>query len=264
MNHTDVTKLSVKEATEQVNRLRDEIRQHDHLYYVLATPKISDLEYDRLLSSLKQLEEAFPQLVTSDSPTQRIGDQPLGHLEQVQHRQPMLSIDNTYSVEDLKKYGERVVGLLESEEPEWVVELKIDGVAVSLIYEEGQLVQALTRGNGKLGDDITHNIRTIADVPLRLVGKKLPELLEVRGEVYMLNSDLVKLNERQLESGGTLYANTRNVTAGSVRLLDPRQCAERPLHVFCHGVGAIEGVQAQNYIDFLDEIRRYGLYCQAV
>lgn len=259
MTDKEMSRWSLDEAIRRAEELRREIRHHDHLYYIEARPEVSDLEYDRLMGELKRIETHHPQLVTPDSPTQRIGDQPLAHLKQVEHRQPMLSIDNTYSVEDLRKYGERVVGLLDGEQPEWVVELKIDGVAVSLVYEQGQLTRALTRGNGKVGDDITHNIRTVADVPLRLFGKQPPDLLEVRGEVYMLNSDLAKLNERQLEQGGTLYANTRNVTAGSVRLLDPRQCAERPLHVFCHGAGAMKGVAATNYVDFLDEIRHYGL-----
>ncbi|MDG2380935.1 MAG: NAD-dependent DNA ligase LigA [Pirellulaceae bacterium] len=244
---------------EEIKQLRDEIRQHDHQYYVKAGPTISDLEYDRLLERLKQLESEHPELVTADSPTQRVGDQPVGYLTQVDHRVPMLSIDNTYSVEELRKYGERIVKLLDGEQPEWVVELKIDGVAASIGYEQGQLSFALTRGNGRTGDDITHNLRTVGDVPLRLIGKTVPAMLEVRGEVFMMNSDLVRLNERQQAKGATPYANTRNVTAGSIRLLDPRVCAERTLHVFCHGVGYVEGLKAKTHMEFLDEIRAYGL-----
>ena len=246
-------------AREEIEKLKDEIRRHDKLYYVLAAPEISDLEYDRLVERLKKLERDHPDLVTADSPTQRVGDQPIAHLRQVEHRVPMLSIDNTYSVEEVRKFGDRVVGLLDGDPPEWVVELKIDGVAVSLIYENGQLVHGLTRGNGSIGDDITHNIRTVADVPLKLIGDAVPPLLEVRGEVFMLNSDLVKLNERQRDRGDPPYANTRNLTAGTVKLLDSRLCAQRPLHVFCHGVGAVEGIKARTYTEFLAEIQSYGL-----
>lgn len=210
--------MSVREEIEQ---LRGEIRQHDHRYYVESSPTISDLEYDRLLDRLKQLEADHPEWVTTDSPTQRIGDQPVAHLNQIDHRMPMLSIDNTYGVEELRKYGDRVAKMLDGEQPEWVVELKIDGVAASIVYEQGQLSFALTRGNGRTGDDITHNVRTIGDLPLRLIGDSFPSVLEVRGEVFMTNSDLVRLNEQQQAKGAPPYANTRNVTAGSIRLLDP-------------------------------------------
>jgi len=239
--------------------LRDEIRYHDRKYYAEAAPEISDLEYDRLMDRLKTLEAKHPELVTPDSPTQRIGDQPVERLEQVEHRVPMLSIENTYSLEDLKKYGQRTAKLLSGEPIEWVVELKIDGVAVSLLYEEGRLARGVTRGNGRIGDDITHNVRTIRDVPLRLHGEHIPPVLEVRGEVYMTNSDLVALNETQRRKGEPPFANTRNVTAGSVRLLDPRLSAERRLRLFCHGVGYVEGLRSQTHMEFLDELRGYGL-----
>jgi DNA ligase (NAD+) len=229
------------------------------MYYVEAAPEISDLQYDRLMDRLKTLEAKHPELVTSDSPTQRIGDQPVEGLDQTEHRVPMLSIDNTYSLEELKKYGQRTAKLLSGEPIEWVVELKIDGVAVSLLYEQGRLARGVTRGNGRVGDDVTHNIRTIRDVPLRLQGGRVPPVLEVRGEVYMTNSDLVLLNEAQRRKGEPPFANTRNVTAGSVRLLDPRLCAERRLRLFCHGVGSVEGLRSQTHMEFLDELRGYGL-----
>ncbi len=243
----------------RIGKLRDEIRRHDYLYYVAAAPEISDLQYDRLMQDLQDLEAQHPELITADSPTQRIGDQPIGQLRQVEHRVPMLSIDNTYSVDDLKRYGHRILGLLDGEQPEWVVELKVDGVAVALMYENGELAYALSRGNGRVGDDITHNMRTVADVPLRLLGDSPPPVLEVRGEVYMRNSDLVRLNQQQRERGEPPFANTRNVTAGSVRLLDPRLCAQRPLHLFCHGMGYAEGLHATNHMEFLDEIQACGL-----
>ena len=243
----------------EIAKLCEEIRNHDRKYYVEAAPEISDLEYDRLIDRLKSLEAEHPELVAPDSPTQRIGDRPVEGLEQVEHRVPMLSIDNTYSIEELRKYEERTAKLLPKESIEWVVELKIDGVAVSLVYEDGQLVRGVTRGNGRVGDDITHNVRTVSGVPLRLSGDAVPSVLEVRGEIYMTNSDLVKLNQAQERKGEQPYANTRNVTAGSIRLLDPRICAERGLRFFGHGVGQADGLRGQTHMEFLDELRGYGL-----
>jgi DNA ligase (NAD+) len=244
---------------QEIQRLRDEIRYHDRKYYVEAQPEISDRDYDRLLQQLKALETQHPGLITPDSPTQRIGDQPIAGLTQVPHRVPMLSIENTYNTAELREFAARTSRLLPGERIEWVVELKIDGAAVALVYEDGILVRALTRGNGVLGDDITHNIRTIGDVPLRLSGPDVPRVLEVRGEVYTTNSDLVALNERQRAAGLPPYANPRNLAAGAMRMLDPRICATRRLRVFCHGVGYCEGLRADNHMDFLSEIGRYGL-----
>ncbi len=243
----------------EIARLREEIARHDRKYYVEAAPEISDLKYDRLMERLKQLEAEHPDLITPDSPTQRVGEQPVEGLQQVDHRVPMLSIENTYSIEELKKYGERVAKLLPGEKIEWVVELKIDGVAIALIYENGLLTRGITRGNGRVGDDITHNVRTVKGIPLRLSGKKVPPVLEVRGEIYMTNSDLVVLNQAQQAKGEPLFANTRNVTAGSVRLLDPRICAQRRLRFFAHSVGLTEGLKARTHMEFLEELRDYGI-----
>jgi DNA ligase (NAD+) len=248
-----------KDPAAEIAALRDQIRHHDYKYYVEAAPEISDRDYDKLLERLKQLEAAHPELITPDSPTQRIGDQPVSELPQVEHRVPMLSIENTYSLDDLKKFGERTAKLLSGEPIEWVVELKVDGVAVSLVYEDGLLVRGVTRGNGRVGDDVTHNIRTIHDVPLQLFGKEFPRILEPRGEIYMTNSDLVRLNERQKAEGKPLFANTRNVCAGSIRQLDPRICAERRLRFFCHSVGDREGLEAETHMDFLKEMTGYGI-----
>lgn len=247
------------DPAKEIARLREEIAHHDRKYYVEAAPEISDLDYDRLMERLKRLEAEHPELIVPDSPTQRVGDQPVEGLHEVPHRVPMLSIDNTYAIDELRAYGRRTEKLLAGELVEWVVELKIDGVAVSLLYEGGRLVRGVTRGNGAVGDDITHNIRTIRDVPLRLVEDDVPEVLEVRGEVYMTNSDLVRLNERQQAAGKPPFANTRNVTAGSIRQLDPRICAERNLRVFCHGVGHVEGLQAKTHMEFLEGLKRWGL-----
>ncbi len=243
----------------EIEQLRNEIREHDHLYYVQAAPRISDLEYDRLIDRLKHWERLHPDLITSDSPTQRVGDAPVAGLEQVAHRVPMLSIDNTYNEEELLAYFHRIEKLLEGEEIEWVVELKIDGVAASILYEQGVLVRAVTRGNGEVGDDITHNIRTVGGVPLRLRGDTVPESLEVRGEVYMTNSDLVLLNESRAAAGEPAFKNTRNVTAGTIRLLDAKLCAQRKLRFFCHGVGFIDDLQVSSHMEFLERIQAMGI-----
>ncbi len=246
-------------AADRVSRLRAEIQEHDRRYYREAAPIITDLEYDRLLSELRSLEDAHPDLRSPDSPTQRLGDQPLESLAAVRHRLPMLSIENTYSIAELRAYCESVAKQLDGEPIAWVVELKIDGVAVSLTYEDGLLVQAATRGNGEVGDDITHNARTIRDIPLRLAGAHPPRRLEVRGEIYMENAALGRLNARQAARGEPPFKNTRNVAAGTIRLLDARICAERELRFFCHGVGACDGLRADNHLDFLEEIRGLGL-----
>ncbi len=243
---------------DEIERLRQSIRQHDYQYYVLASPEISDLEYDQLLRSLEQLESQHPEWITADSPTQRVGDAPVGSLASVSHQVPMLSIENTYNAAEVHQFADRVAKLLGQEAVEWVVELKIDGVAVSLLYEQGQFVQGVTRGDGRVGDDITHNLRTIVDLPLRLQDNP-PPLLEVRGEIYMRNSDLVRLNAEQTERGEAIFANTRNVTAGSIRLLDSRICAQRRLRLFCHGVGRSTGLTERTHMEFLEHLRRFGL-----
>ncbi len=211
------------------------------------------------MERLKKLEAQHPELVTPDSPTQRVGGEPVGELATVEHLVPMLSIENTYSREELRAYGMRVRKLLGNEPVEWVVEWKIDGVAVSLLYEDGLLIRGATRGDGRIGDDITHNVRTVRGIPLRLLGHQVPRILEIRGEIYMTNSDLVELNQRQKEKGLPPFANTRNVTAGTIRLLDPKLCAERRLRFFCHGVGYAEGLKARTHIEFLKEMASYGI-----
>ena len=239
----------------RIARLRDEIRHHDRKYYVEAAPEISDREYDRLIDELRGLETTHPDLVTPDSPTQRVGDEPVPQLRPVRHRVPMMSIDNTYGVDDLAAWGKRVEKLLAEaghDGPiEWVLELKIDGVAMSLTYDEGRLALGATRGNGVTGDDVTHNVRTIHGVPLVLALAKPPDSIEIRGEVYMTNSNLVTLNEAQTAAGLPPFANTRNVVAGSIRLLDPREAAERPLRFFCHGVGDATGLGAASQTELL-------------
>ena len=236
---------------QRIHALKQEIRRHDALYYVDAAPEISDLEYDRLMLELKQLESLHPELATDDSPTRRLGDAPVKELTSHPHGSPMLSIENTYSVEELRAFGSRAVKALQGDAAAWIVEYKVDGVALSLTYENGILVRGLTRGDGRVGDDVTHNVRTMLDIPVSLKSSSPPPLIEIRGEAYMANSDLVRLNELQKQAGLAPYANTRNVTAGAIRLLDPKICATRRLRFFAHGLGAGKDELTNTHWDFL-------------
>lgn len=241
-----------------INGLREQLRDYDRRYRI-GEPIISDLEYDRLLEKLRKLELESGEPIPPDSPTQRLGSDLDNRFEAVRHRVPMLSIENTYSIGELRDYGRRIEKLLDGVPTSWIVELKVDGVAASLIYEDGLLVQGLTRGDGVFGDDITDNVRTLRDIPLRLTTRNPPKVLEVRGEIYMRNSDLVRLNERQQAAGQSTFANTRNVTAGSIKQKKSKICAERPLRFFAHSVGLCEGITATNHFDFLKELISYGI-----
>ncbi len=229
------------EAESRVATLRAAIREHDYNYYVLAAPTISDQEYDRLFRELQELERAFPDLVTPDSPTQRVGGQPLEGFKQVRHAVPMLSIDNTYSEGDLREFDARVARGLGGEAYAYVVDPKVDGVAVSLRYEEGRLVLAATRGDGTTGDDITENARTIRAIPLQLRdGDGLPSVLEIRGEVYWPVPAFNAFNAARREAGEPTFANPRNATAGTLKQLDSRIVAQRRLAFMAHGFGQAE------------------------
>jgi DNA ligase (NAD+) len=217
---------------ERIEELRALIRHHDYKYYVEAAPEISDYEYDQLFKELKRLEEENPHLITPDSPTQRVSGFVQEGFSQVRHTRPMLSLENAFSLNEVKEFMERTERNL-GYNPEYVVELKIDGVGVSLTYEEGVLKMGATRGDGVVGDDITVNIRTISSIPLKLL-ERAPKHLEVRGEVYILRSDLETINRKRRDAGAAPFANTRNATAGSLHLLDPAEVAERPLRCFIH------------------------------
>jgi DNA ligase (NAD+) len=247
-----------KEAPKRMEQLRGEIRKHDRLYYEEASPVISDREYDHLYKELVDLETQFPDLVTPDSPTQRVGGKPLKAFEQVPHLIPMLSLDNTYSEEEVENFYARIQRLLPNERIPVVIEPKVDGVAVSLIYENGRLRQAATRGDGNVGDDITQNIRTIRSVPERLRGTA-PKLLEVRGEVYMDKQGFEKLNDERREAGLPLFANPRNAAAGSLKQLDPAIVAKRPLGVLLYGTGATEGVDVDLHSEIFPLFKKLGL-----
>lgn len=225
-----------------IDRLRGEIRRHDYLYYVAARPEISDQRYDELLSRLRALEEASGEPIPPDSPTQRVGGQPLDEFETVAHAVPMLSVDNTYGADELRAFAVRVGKALGDEPWEYVVDPKIDGVAVSLRYENGVLAQALTRGDGKKGDDITLNIRTLRSVPLRLVGAGVPRTLEIRGEVVWPIADFEEYNRRREAERGQGFANPRNAAAGTLKQLDPAKVADRGLIFVAHSLGESDGL----------------------
>jgi len=249
-----------QDVSKQIERLREKIREHDYLYYVLNQPKISDRQYDKLFTELKQLEVANPRLITVDSPTQRVSGQPLEGFRTVRHTIPMLSIDNTYNADELKAFDNRVTKQLDGKDYDYVIELKIDGVAISLRYEQGALVTAATRGNGEVGDDVTANVRTIRAVPLVLMGGgNIPAMLEVRGEVYMPTSSFVELNRLRAEAGEPAFANPRNATAGSLKLLDARITAVRNLSFFAYATGQASQPLAANHYESLGRFKELGL-----
>jgi DNA ligase (NAD+) len=249
------------DVRKRIESLRDEIREHDYLYYVLNQPRISDEQYDKLFAELKKLEAEHPNLVTPDSPTQRVAGRPIEGFKTVRHAVPMLSIDNTYSADELKAFDERVHKQLETSDYTYVVELKIDGLAVSLRYEQGVLIRGATRGDGETGDDVTANIRTIRSVPLSL--KKpdgsLPEVLEVRGEVYMPTKSFVALNKLRAAADEPPFANPRNAAAGSLKLLDSRITAQRNLSFFAYATGEVSKPLATTHFQSLQRLKDMGL-----
>jgi len=235
------------------------IRYHDYKYYVENKPEISDYEYDLLMQKLRKLEEKHPELITPDSPTQRVGGEPIQGFVSVKHRVPMLSIENTYSPSEVREFDKRVHKNLGGEKVEYVVELKIDGVSVSLVYEKGIFTRGSTRGDGIYGDDISTNLRTIKSIPLRL-RSGFPPLIEVRGEVYLDHQNFSRLNKEREKEGKEVFANPRNATAGSLKLLDPRAVAERRLNIWVHSLGYLEGEEGfvQSQYDFLKRLREMG------
>ena len=241
-----------------IESLRAEIRRHDALYYQQASPEISDREYDRMMRQLKDLEAAHPELQSLDSPTQKVGGAPIDGFVTVEHKVPMLSIDNAFSEAELAEFGNRVVKLIGPEPVEWVIEYKVDGVALSLIYEKGNLVRAVTRGDGRRGDDVTHNARTMRGVPLKLIGD-VPDVLEVRGEAFIGNHDFAQLQAEMTAAGEEPLKNSRNATAGAIKLLDPKLCAHRKLRFFAHSVGSLEGATYATHWQFLQAINAMGI-----
>ncbi|HQO73218.1 MAG TPA: NAD-dependent DNA ligase LigA [Candidatus Marinimicrobia bacterium] len=251
--------MNLDALREKAKELRRQIETANYNYYVLDNPTISDAEYDRLMRELEQLEAAYPELRTPDSPTQRVGAQPLDEFKTVTHRVPMLSLDNAMDEGEIRDFAIRVQKSLPGETVQFVCEPKIDGLAVELVYENGVFISGSTRGDGITGEDITQNLKTIRSIPLRLMPNlPIPTLLEVRGEVYMDKADFQRLNEQQLKEGKPLFANPRNSAAGSVRQLDPQITAKRPLKIFCYGLGSLEGYFFQTHHEFLEALLKWG------
>jgi DNA ligase (NAD+) len=244
----------------QIQRLREQIRRHDTLYYVQNAPEITDSQYDKLFAELKALESDHPEMVTPDSPTQRVSEVPIAGFAQVTHTIPMLSIDNTYNADELREFDKRIRKGLETDDYDYVIELKIDGLAVSLHYEHGHLITAATRGDGRVGDDVTANIRTIRAIPLELIAAdSAPAALEVRGEVYMPKKAFAELNRQKIEAGEPEFANPRNAAAGSLKLLDSRTTATRKLAFFAYFLGKVSKPLAKTHWDSLQKLREMGL-----
>jgi DNA ligase (NAD+) len=258
-----IRKAVTKNIEKEIAELRDRIRYHEHRYYVLDDPEISDFEFDKLMQRLKEIELQHPEFVTPDSPSQRVGGAPAAELPKVRHSAPMMSLDNTYSVDDLRDFDRRVRELAGRDQVEYVAELKLDGLSMALTYQEGKLVRGVTRGDGRVGEDVTFNIRTIRSVPLRLEAKKLaligdPAQFEVRGEVIMTRKAFEKTNAQREAAGEPKFANPRNSAAGSIRQLDPRIVAERKLDMFIYYI-QVHGVELTGeHVQALETLAKMG------
>ena len=245
---------------QRIDALRKEINTHNYSYYVLDNPEIPDSEYDRLLRELSEIENQYPELITPDSPTQRVGATPLDSFSEVQHEVPMLSLGNAFSDQDMSDFDKRIREAVDKDNIEYAAEPKLDGLAISLLYKEGLLTRAATRGDGRTGEDVTLNIRTIDAIPLKLRGKDYPKLLEVRGEVVMPKAGFEKLNQQQIEKGEKPFVNPRNAAAGSLRQLDPKITATRPLSFYSYGVGLVDGmVLPKKHSTVMSMLQSWGL-----
>ncbi|HEY3645450.1 MAG TPA: NAD-dependent DNA ligase LigA [Gammaproteobacteria bacterium] len=249
-----------RDAEKRLATLRDELRHHNHRYYVLDDPEVPDAEYDKLMRELQALEKAHPELVTPDSPSQRVGAAPLAAFDEVRHAVPMLSLENAFEPEDVQEFDRRIRERLEVESVEYTAEPKLDGLAISLRYEKGRLIRGATRGDGRTGEDVTQNVRTIKSIPLQLSGKGWPEVLEVRGEVFMPKQGFEALNKRLAAQGEKTYVNPRNTAAGSLRQLDPRITADRPLEFYGYGLGEVSaGFAPRRHSEVLEKLREWGV-----
>ncbi len=250
--------MNTKDLKAKVEKLKKEIEHHNTLYYVNAQPVITDKQYDDLYRELTDIEATYPEFVTPDSPTQRVGGIAISQFSTIQHRQPMMSLANTYNKNELAEFDQRVQKLLSTKDYTYVLEPKIDGLAVSLRYENGILISAATRGDGKTGDDITANIKTIHTIPLRLNTDTPPPIFEVRGEVYMPIKGFLEINKNREESGQEPFANPRNAAAGSLKLLDPRQVATRPLDAILYAVGETTDITILTHVDLINTLKKIG------
>lgn len=250
----------LKQIKEKINRLREKINYHNWRYYVLSDPEVADKEYDLLLKELYSLENQYPELTAPDSPTQRVGQTSEEKVETIKHRAKMLSLDNTYSIEEITQWQERIFRALKKQEKiGYFVELKIDGVSCALTYEKGILTKAATRGDGEVGEDITNNVRTIKSIPLKLIGTNFPEIIELRGEIYIDKNGFAKLNEQRKIKDENLFANPRNAASGSLKLLNPELVAKRNLKCFIHSFGWVRTLVFSNQKDFLEKTKQWGL-----
>ena len=254
----DVSNVTHEEAKKRLEELRKKLHHHSYLYYVLNKPEISDYEYDRMFQELLALEQKFPDLVTPDSPSQRVGAEPAKEFKTVYHKIPMLSLGNAFDDDDLRAFDKRVKREAGVEQIEYVTELKMDGLAVSIRYEKGILVQGATRGDGVRGEDVTANVRTIRNIPLKLFGDEIPEVIEVRGEVIMYKKDFEELNKEREAKGEPLFANPRNAAAGSLRQLDPKITAQRKLHMIAYGIGEVVGKEFKKHFEILQFLQKIG------
>jgi len=243
----------------EIESLREQIEHHNRLYYVEARAEMSDHEYDKLMHRLVELEEAHPEYDSPDSPTHKVGDEPIEGFTQVEHRVAMISIDNVYDEGSLREFDQRIRKLLDDRQPEYTIEYKIDGVALALVYENGRLVQGVTRGDGRVGDNVTHNARTMGGVPLRLSGRNHPAVIEVRGEAYIANSDFAHIVAEQEKNGEQPFKNPRNATSGALKSLDPKTCRQRKLRFFAHSIGYTEGASWDNHTDYLKTLKQFGI-----
>ena len=247
-------------ASVRINKLREQIRHHDFLYYVQSKPEISDCGYDRLFKELQNLEEQYPALVSPDSPTQRVGGTPLEQFEKVKHDRTLLSLDSVLNVVDVQVFAQRMCRELKVDQVEYSVEPKFDGLSVELVYENGKFVRGSTRGDGVMGEDITMNLRTIRSLPLHLQSHEtLPERIVVRGEVYLPLPDFQELNRRLIERGEETFANPRNMASGSLRQFDPRLTAKRPLVVTCYDLMVSSDGPINSHWDAVSSLARWGL-----
>lgn len=264
--------MTLQNAAERVEQLRREIEHHNHLYYTKSKPEISDLAFDALLRELIELETTHPELLTPDSPSQRVGGEAIDGFAKVRHSLPMMSIDNTYNAEDVRAFDKRVRDALDGEKFSYVLEPKVDGVSCSLRYEDGVLKTAATRGDGQVGDDVTHNVKTIRSVPLRLSQGQVirgkgqakssaaaPSILELRGEIYMPDAEFQRINKQQQEKGEETYANPRNFTSGTLKQLDPKITASRKLEFVAHGLGQVEPPPSDSYFEYMQSLAPLGV-----
>ncbi len=259
MVYSGIVERNIDLVAARIAELRKDIEYHNYRYYTLDDPIIEDAEYDRMFRELLSLEREYPELASADSPTQRVGAEPQEKFRKVQHRRPMLSLANAFDEEELRSFHRRIVNLLDTDDIEFVTELKIDGIAVTLTYEKGVLIQGATRGNGLVGEDITANLKTIRTIPLRLrENGGTPDLIEVRGEAYLPISAFNRTNEERVASGESPFANPRNAAAGALRQLDPRMSASRPLAFFGYAIGYVEGMEFETQLEILQQLSRWG------